>query len=49
VEADLISDDEAVLLAREIAKRISDEVNFPGEIKVNVIREKRAIDYAMAG
>jgi len=49
VEADLISDDEAVLLAREIAKRISDEVSFPGEIKVNVIREKRAIDYAMAG
>jgi len=49
VEADLISDDEAVLLAREIAKRISDEVNFPGEIKVNVIREKRAVDYAMAG
>jgi len=48
VEADLINDDEAVLLAREIAKRIEDEVNFPGEIKVNVIREKRAIDYAVA-
>ncbi|MEO1923719.1 MAG: ribonuclease Y, partial [Nautiliaceae bacterium] len=48
VEADLISDDEAVLLAREIAKRIGEEVSFPGEIKVNVIREKRAVDYAVA-
>ena len=48
VEADLISDDEAVLLSREIAKRISKEVNFPGEIKVNVIREKRAITFAKA-
>ena len=48
MEADLISDDEAVLLSREIAKRISKEVSFPGEIKVNVIREKRAIDYAIA-
>ncbi|QCT95245.1 ribonuclease Y [Caminibacter mediatlanticus TB-2] len=48
VEADLISDDEAVLLSREIAKRISEEVTFPGEIKVNVIREKRAITFASA-
>ncbi len=48
VEADLISDDEAVLLSREIAKRIGEEVSFPGEIKVNVIREKRAVDYAVA-
>ncbi len=48
VEADLISDDEAVLLSREIAKRVSKEVSFPGEIKVNVIREKRAISFAQA-
>ena len=48
VEADLISDDEAYLLSREIAKRISEEVSFPGEIKVNVIREKRAITFAKA-
>ncbi len=48
VEADLISDDEAVLLSREIAKRVSEEVSFPGEIKVNVIREKRAISFAQA-
>ena len=48
VEADLISDDEAYLLSNEIAKRISKEVSFPGEIKVNVIREKRAITFAKA-
>jgi len=48
VEADLISDDEAVLLSQEIAKKISNEVSFPGEIKVNVIRETRAITFAKA-
>ena len=48
VEADLINDDEAILLARDIAKRIEEEVSFPGEIKVNVIREKRAITFAAA-
>ena len=48
VEADLISDDEAYLLSREIAKRIEESVSFPGEIKVNVIREKRAISFAQA-
>jgi len=49
VEADLISDDEAYLLSKEIADKISSEVSFPGEIKVNVIREKRAISFAKAG
>ena len=48
VEADLISDDEAYLLSREIAKKIEECVSFPGEIKVNVIREKRAISFAQA-
>ena len=48
VEADLISDDEAYLLSREIAKKIEESVSFPGEIKVNVIREKRAISFAQA-
>jgi len=49
VEADLISDDEAYFLSREIAKKIEENVSFPGEIKVNVIREKRAISFAQAG
>ncbi len=46
VEAELINDDEAVLLSREIAKKISSDISFPGEIKVNVIREKRAVSIA---
>ncbi len=41
-----ISDAEMVLLARDIAKRIESELEYPGQIKVNVIRESRAVDYA---
>ncbi|MCW1360655.1 ribonuclease Y [Campylobacter sp. CCS1377] len=44
--AKLVNDDEAVLLAKEIAEEIQEKVQYPGEIKVNVIREIRAIDYA---
>lgn len=44
--ASLINDDEAVLLAKEIAKEIEASVQYPGEIKVNVIRESRAVDFA---
>jgi ribonuclease Y len=46
VNATLINDDEAVLISREIAKEIEEKVQYPGEIKVNVIRESRAIEYA---
>ena len=41
-----VSDDEMVLLARDISKQIEDELKYPGQIKVNVIRESRATDYA---
>ncbi len=41
-----ISDDDMVLLAREISKRIEAELEYPGQIKVNVIRESRVTDYA---
>lgn len=41
-----ISDDEMVLLARDISKQIEDELKYPGQIKVNVIRETRVTDYA---
>jgi ribonuclease Y len=41
-----IDDDEAVLLSREIAKEIEDQLDYPGQIKVTVIRESRAIEYA---
>ncbi|MBP9566640.1 MAG: ribonuclease Y, partial [Sulfurospirillum sp.] len=44
--AKLINDDEAVLLAKEIAQEIESKVQYPGEIKVNVIRELRAVDFA---
>ncbi len=46
VNATLINDDESVLMAREIAKEIEEKVQYPGEIKVNVIRESRAIQFA---
>lgn len=46
VNAKLVNDDEAVLLATEIAKEIEEKVQYPGEIKINVIRELRAESYA---
>jgi len=46
VNANLVNDDESVLIAREIAKEIEEKVQYPGEIKVNVIRESRAIEFA---
>jgi ribonuclease Y len=46
VNATLVNDDESALLAREIAKEIEERVQYPGEIKVNVIRESRAIEFA---
>ena len=41
-----ISDDDMVLLAREVSKKIESELEYPGQIKVNVIRESRVTDYA---
>ncbi|NLY82627.1 MAG: ribonuclease Y [Clostridiales bacterium] len=46
VKPDQVKEDEVALLAREISKKIEDELDYPGHIKVNVIRETRAIDYA---
>jgi ribonuclease Y len=46
VEADQVSDNEAVWLSKDIAKRIEKEVQYPGEIKVTVIRETRAVGFA---
>jgi len=43
---DKVTDDEMVLLARDISKQIEDELKYPGQIKVNVIRESRVTDYA---
>lgn len=46
VVPDQVSDAEMVLLARDISKQIEAELEYPGQIKVNVIRESRVIDYA---
>lgn len=46
VKPDKISDSQMVVLARDIAKKIENEMDYPGQIKVNMIRETRTIDYA---
>ena len=46
VTPDQINDDEMVLLARDLSKQIEAELQYPGQIKVNVIRESRVVDYA---
>ncbi len=46
VKPDAVSDDQLVLLARDIVLKIEAELDYPGQIKVNVIRENRAVDYA---
>lgn len=46
VKPEAVSDDQMVLVARDIAKKIEEELEYPGQIKVNVVRESRAIDFA---
>ena len=46
VKPEKISDDQMTILARDISKQIEDEMEYPGQIKVNLIREKRVTDYA---
>lgn len=46
VESETVSDEEAIWLSKDIAKRIENELQYPGQIKVTVIRETRAVDYA---
>jgi len=46
VQHDIVSDDEAARMAREIARKIENEMTYPGQIKVTVSRELRAVDYA---
>ncbi len=46
VKPEVISDDRMVIIARDIAARIENELEYPGQIKVNLIRENRVIDYA---
>ena len=46
VVTEQISDADMVLLARDISKQIEEQMQYPGQIKVNVIRESRVTDYA---
>lgn len=46
VKPELVSDDKMVLIAREIVKKIEEELEYPGQIKVHMIRENRVIDFA---
>jgi len=46
VEPDKVSDEESLQLARDIARKVEDELKYPGQIKVTVIRETRAVEYA---
>ncbi|MBL9000638.1 MAG: ribonuclease Y [Phycisphaerae bacterium] len=46
IDAAKVDDDEAFLIAHQIAKRVSEEMTFPGEIRVTVLRETRAVEYA---
>jgi len=46
VQHDLVSDDDAARMAREVARKIEAEMTYPGQVKVTVIREMRAVDYA---
>ena len=43
---DQVNDSEMVLLARDLSKQIESELEYPGQIKISVIRESRAVDYA---
>ena len=46
VKPENVTDNEVVLIARDIVKKIESELEYPGQIKVNVIRETRAVEYA---
>ena len=46
VKPDVVNDDQMTIIAREIVKKIENELEYPGQVKVHIIRESRAIDYA---
>ena len=46
VKPEQVSEDEMVILARNIAKQIEETMEYPGQIKVNLIRETKAVEYA---
>ena len=46
IQPDVINDEKMILVARQIAQQIENEMEYPGQIKVNLIRESRVTDYA---
>jgi ribonuclease Y len=46
VSSEIVSDDQSHVMAKDIARKIENEMTYPGQIRVNVIRETRATDYA---
>ena len=46
VKPEKVNDNEMTFMARDIAKKVEDEMDYPGQIKVNIIRETRVVDYA---
>lgn len=46
VKPEVVSDDKMVLIARQVVKKIEEELEYPGQIKVNIVRENRIVDYA---
>ena len=46
VKPEAVKDEQMILLARDICKKIEEEIEYPGQIKVNIIRESRAVEYA---
>jgi ribonuclease Y len=46
VKPEDVSEDEMIILARDIAKKIENDLDYPGQIKVNLLRETKAIEYA---
>jgi ribonuclease Y len=46
VQSQAVSDEEAAIMAREVTRKIESEMTYPGQIKVTVIREVRAVEYA---
>ena len=46
VKPEVVTEDNMILLARDVAKKIEAELEYPGQIKVNVIRETKAVEFA---
>ena len=46
VKPEMVNEDQMVILARDLAKKIEEEMEYPGQIKVHVLRETKVVEYA---